>query len=498
MQSAIDSSTEGTGKPERGGWREVLRLALPLILANSFWTLQITIDRVMLSWYSSDALAAAMPAAMVFWTLLTLLQSTCAYATTFVAQYFGAARYHRVGPAVWQGIYFALGGGMFFLALIPLAPVIVTLGGHSPAIQALEHQYLIPLAYSALPALILAAVTGFFNGRGDTSVVIWLNGIGLAVNAVLDYFLIFGHGGFPEMGIAGAGWATVAGSWASALLALGLMFRKHFREKFATASGWRFDAPLFGRLMRFGLPSGLQWFMDGLVFTIFTFLIGRMGDAELGATSVAITLNLLAVLPAVGMGQAVSVLVGQRLGENRPDLAERSTWSGFWVAWIYMACVALVYLFLPHWLLGLFRSDAEPEKWAAVEALTVKLLWFVAFYCLFDSMNLVFSFALKGAGDTRFVTIAATILAWPVVVLPSWLAYEYEWGALTAWGFASAYVIALGFIFLARFRAGYWKDMRVIEEAPVVELPGEGDEPGQGIPDEGIPASALSAAKGAE
>src|SRR5688572_15081775 len=101
-----------------GGWRAVGRLALPLILANSFWTLQITIDRVLLGRLSADAVAAAMAGAMLFWTPLALLQSTAAYAGTFVAQYYGAGRRERVGPAVWQAIHFSLIAGAAFLALL--------------------------------------------------------------------------------------------------------------------------------------------------------------------------------------------------------------------------------------------------------------------------------------------------------------------------------------------------------------------------------------------
>lgn len=469
MQSANQESSE-PGMMPRGNWREVLRLALPLILANSFWTLQITIDRVMLAKHSSDELAAAMPAAMVFWTLLTLLQSTAAYATTFVAQYYGASRYHRVGPSVWQGIYFSLLTGVMFLGLIPLAPFIVQLAGHSESMQQLEHAYLVPLAYSALPTLILAAVTSFFNGRGETWIVIWFNLIGLVVNAVLDYLWIFGYGGFPEMGIAGAGWATVAGTWASALLAIACFLRRKYRVQFATLSGWKLDPALFGRLMKFGLPSGMQWFMDGVVFTIFVFLIGRMSDEALAATSLTISLNLLAILPVVGVGQAVSVLVGQRLGENNPDAAEHSTWSGFYIAWLFMVVVASMYLVIPEVLMQMFRNEAEPGDWSKIEVLVPQLLRFVAFYCLFDSMNLVFSFALKGAGDTRFVTIVAVALAWPVMVIPTVAAWYYEWGVLAAWTFASAYVVLLAFVFLARFRTGIWKSMRVIEATPQVEL----------------------------
>jgi len=465
----MPSSPEQDPQRPAGGWREVMRLALPLILANSFLTLQIFIDRLMLAHHSSEALMASMPASMLFWTLFTLPQSTAAYTMTFVAQYFGANRAERVGPAVWQGIYFAIGCGLLYFLLIPFVDAIVGLGGHEPALQALEAEYMVPLIFSALPALIVAAVTSFFSGRGESWVVMKINGVGMAVNAVLDYLLIFGNLGFPEMGIAGAGWATAAGNTASAVLCLALFFRKEYRSQFATVTGWRFEGALFARLMRFGLPSGFQWFMDGVVFTIFTFVIGRMGDAELGATTIAITLNIVAILPAIGMGQAVSILVGQRLGENNPELAERATWTGFRISWFYMTAVALTYMVIPGTLAELFRNESNLTQWEAISALVPSLLRFVAFYCLFDSLNLVFSFALKGAGDTRFVTIVALVLAWPLVVIPTILAERWGWGVLVAWGFASAYVIALGFVFLARFRSGVWKSMRVIEAAPVLK-----------------------------
>src|SRR5687767_4278421 len=106
----------------------------------------------------------------------------------------------------------------------------------------------------ALPSLIVASISGFFSGRGDSRTILWINGIGLIVNAVLAWSMIFGKFGLPAMGVAGAGWATVIAMWVSAFLALGLMLRRRFRREHATLSGWRFDPDLFKRVMRFGIP----------------------------------------------------------------------------------------------------------------------------------------------------------------------------------------------------------------------------------------------------
>lgn len=255
-------------------------------------------------------------------------------------------------------------------------------------------------------------------------------------------------------------------------MALALLWRKPYRDGFATLSGWRFDPALFGRLMRFGLPSGFHWALDVLAFSVFIFLIGTLGDTALAASSIAFTINMVAFLPPFGLCQAVSVLVGQRLGEDRPDLAERSTWTGFRITWLYMAVVAAAYFFLPGLFLQIFQSSAEPEKWAGVSALVPTLLAFVALYSLFDGINLVFSSALKGAGDTWFVTIASVTMAWALMVVPTAFAlWYYRVGLLWCWTFASAYIILVALVFLARFIQGKWKSMRVIE--PPTEGKGE-------------------------
>ena len=138
------------------------------------------------------------------------------------------------------------------------------------------------------------------------------------MNVALALVLIFGRAGFPEMGIAGAGWATVAGSWASALLALALLLRPKYREEFDTLRGWRPERELFGRLMKYGGPAGMQVFLDVLVFHVFMQLVGRLGEAAAGATTLTVRLNMVAFLPMMGLGQAVCILVGQRLGADRP------------------------------------------------------------------------------------------------------------------------------------------------------------------------------------
>jgi multidrug resistance protein, MATE family len=314
--------------------------------------------------------------------------------------------------------------------------------------------------------LIMAAVNGFFSGRGQTWTVLGIEAAGTAVNVVMAQLLIFGRLGFPEWGIAGAGWATVAGSWASALLALALFLRPRYREEFRTLSGWRPERELFGRLMKYGGPAGAQVFLDVLVFHVFVQLVGRLGESQTGATTLTVRLNMVAFLPMMGLGQAVAILVGQRLGADRPDLAERSAYTGLKWVFGYMCSVAAVYVFFPEALVGLFEGKRDPAGFAEVAAIVPSLLLCVAIYSVADSVNVTFSFALRGAGDTRFVSLLTFALAWPIMVVPTFLVVRSGGNIYWAWGFATAYILAMAVCFTLRFRAGRWKTMRVIEAAP--------------------------------
>jgi len=452
-----------------GGSLELWQVALPLVLSNAFWTLQITAGRVMLSRQNSETVGAAMSAGVLYWAMFALLHQTASYAATFVAQYLGAGRPQRVGPAVWQAIHFSLITGIGFLLFLPLTPWLISLSGHSPAMQELEVQYFRCLCFATLPLLLIAAVNSFFAGRGSTWPVLWMNVLGMTVEISVGYVLIYGGGPIPPLGITGAGMATVIASWASALFGIVLLLRRQFRREFATLNGWRPEPALFLRLLRFGLPNGLQFSLDAWAFTIFLLLMGRMGDAQLTATSMAFTLNSLALVPMLGLAQAVAVLVGRRLGMNRPDIATKSAYRGVFSCLVYTTAIAAIYAFAPHLLMDLFR-DTDTARWESVATIVPVLLRFVAVYCLFESMSLILSSALRGAGDTLFVSLATLILAWLLMVLPAFWAWKNGKNLYWSWTFATGYLVVLCFIFWGRFWQGRWRTMRVIESQQSPDL----------------------------
>lgn len=448
-------------------WKKLLSIAWPLIVANSFWNLQMTIDRVFLGTYSTEALGAAMTVMGVFWTPMALLQQTAAYVTTFVAQYFGSKKMEKIGPAVWQSLYISVIGGILFCLLIFLSDDFFAFINHQEIVRELEIDYFNAISYSALPTALVAAFSGFFTGLGNTRVVMAINGVGLLFNAFFDYLLIFGNWGFPELGIEGAGYATTIAGFASAAFAALLVFRRKFEEQYKIISSWRWDPQLLRRFIRYGLPSGLQWALEGLAFTVFLIVIGRFanGTAALASSSIAVTIMMLSILPALGVAQAVMALVGQHLGEKRPDLAVIDTHAGVQVSALYIGVMSLSFCFFPEFYLGWFENRQNIELWSEVVVIGRYLLFFVAGFTLFDAMNLNFSFALKGAGDTRFVSLMALIIPWPIMVVPTAFLTDQPGAVYWAWGFATAYAIAIAIVFWLRFRGGRWKTMSVIRDS---------------------------------
>lgn len=453
----------------RGWWsrpcgaRDVLEMSLPLVISTASWSVMHFCDRMFLFWHSTAATAAAMPAGMLHFAAICLPLNIATYVSTFVAQYEGAGRRPRVGRIVWQGFRIGLYATPLYLATNPLVPLAFQLAGHEGEIAALETSYFQVLNFGAGAGIMAGALSAFFTGRGSTRVVMAVDTLASVVNIVLDYCWIFGHAGFPALGIEGAGWATVTAQWFRVVAYLGLMMRPRWREPYGLVAGRRFDGPLMRRLFRYGGPNGLQVFVEVVAFAVFLLVVGRLGPDAMAATTVAFNVNALAWVPLLGLGIGLSAIVGQQLGRDRPDLAARATWTTFVIAQVYLCTAAVFYVAWPDVFLVGHAAGTDPQRFAALRALTVVLLRFVAAYSLLDAMNVVFAATLRGAGDTRYILWTNLALS-PLPVLASW-AGVVHWGLglYWCWGIVTAWVCLLALAFFGRFLQGHWRAMRVIE-----------------------------------
>ena len=455
---------------EPNGYREILILAIPLIISTGSWSFQTFIDRMFLAWYSTESVAAVMPAGMLSFTLLSFFLGAAGYVSTFVAQYKGAGYPHKIGPSLWQGIYLALFGGIIIFSLIPFLSLLFKLANHDPAVQELEVTYFTILCYGAFPAILANAFAGFKSGLGQTWPVMWINLAVTLFNIIFDYLLIFGKFGFPEMGIKGAAIITALCPVVSVTLYIFLIFNKKNNEKYRVISGFRFDKKLFFRLIRFGIPSGAQFFLDIVAFTLFAIFIGALGKDLLAASNIAFAINSITFMPMIGLGIAVSVLVGQNQGRENPLASTRCVWNAFHMVFTYMSTIAILLFVIPDLFIFPFMASADPSSSEAIRATCRVLLKFVAIYTLLDSFNILFISALKGAGDTKFIMISNFLLSFLLFIVPSYLViFHLKKGLYEAWAIATIYICLLGLNFFLRFLTGKWKKMRVIEEHHIIE-----------------------------
>lgn len=470
--AAADSPAQAGELPENAatswwsrpsGGREVLKLSIPLVISAMSWTVMTFIDRMLLNWVSDESMNAAFSGGAVWFAIICLPMGVCAYASTFVSQYFGDRQYGKIGPSVGQGLWVAMLVTPIILAIIPFVPAIFQAAAHSAEGIRQETVYLRILLCGAPAMLASQALSAFYNGRGKTSVVMLIDGGAAIANLLLDWVMIFGKFGFPAWGIAGAGWATVIALWLKFFTYLLLISRRENRQAFNSVSGLRFNRKLFGRLIWFGGPSGVQFLLDVLGFTVFVLLVGRLGGPASAATTMAFSISTLAFMPIYGFSIAASILVGQRLAENRPDLATRATWTTCVVALTYMGLMSLLYVLFPSFFLSGFLAETEGAHAAELAQIATRLLWFVAAYSMFDASLMVFSSAIKGAGDTRFVLYVSLVMS-ITLAAASWLGVEkLGLGVYGCWTIITAWVWVLGIIYLGRFLQGRWKSMRVIE-----------------------------------
>ncbi|MCP4670186.1 MAG: MATE family efflux transporter, partial [Desulfobacula sp.] len=302
----------------RDKYNKILKICLPLVLSMGATTVMEFTDRIFLGRYSMDALAAAMPAGITSFLFTSFFIGTAGYVNVFIAQYIGADDKKGVGASLWQGIYFSIIGAII-MALIALPAVrLFAFIGHAPEIQKLEVIYFRILCFGTGASILGTTLSCFYSGRGLTRNVMLVHIIGTLFNIPLDYAIINGVWGFPELGIRGAALATVMAWILIALIFIILVFKKKYNEQFGVWRARRFNLELFMRLMKFGIPGGVQFFLDILAFTFFILIVGRLGKQELAVTNMVMSINSLSYMPMFGFSMGVSTLVGQAMGGGRP------------------------------------------------------------------------------------------------------------------------------------------------------------------------------------
>ena len=446
-----------------GSLLNVLRVALPLILSSSCHAVNMFMDRLMLTRYSQPSAAAALTSGLTSFTLQCFFVGAVGYAGTFVAQYSGANQSRRVGTAVWQGIFMALAGAVFMAFCCLWVPYLFAALGHEPAVEEQENIYFRYLALGAAVFLLQQALSCFWSGRGKTTMVLMVSIFVTLLNLPLNYMFIYGKWGAPEMGTAGAALGTILAALGGLIIyAVGFFALKSSRRHFGTCSNiW--DWEMLCRMLKYSSPNGAQLLMDLAAFNVFILVLSLYGVKVQEASSIVFGINNLSFCPIMGIGMTASILVGQAVGAKDIPHAKKSVRNARTLMLIYMSLMMALFIFWPEIVLDPFVRAGDAEQVEVIRLAKVMLL-FVAAYLFGDGLVLVYSNAVRGAGDTKYIMNLTIIMAWGVFAIPCIIMRLLGCSVWYLWGCMSFYVLLFGLFCYLRYRGGKWTKMKVIED----------------------------------
>ena len=453
------------------GGREVLRVALPIVISCGTIAIMNMTDRMFLSWYDPTAMNASFQSGCLIWALLTFPQQLASFVNTFVAQYFGAGQKERIGSNIWQGIFLGVVFGLLFVAATPLVGPFFRALGTPRDVSLLEQKYWFYFCLGAVPAIAHEPLAAFFTGQRKMKVVMTLGIATVLINVILDPILIFGIGGYCRLGLAGAAIASAASLWFKFFAYYWLVRRADKSGEFRFRKQCRFDWREMKRLLRFGSMSGVQSMMENAFLTVFVLLVGWFGVKESAATAIAFNLNSLMLVPIYGLGVATATLVGNQVGAQRLDLASRAAYTSATLACAFAGVFVVVFLTMPNFFLDIYMAK-NPEKFAEIRSIAFNLLRIVAVYLFANTVNSIFTASLRGAGDTRFIMLATFCVSAPILAIMFGGVIWFQQGFYWCWSLQVSYIFVNATVFAIRFAGGEWKKKSLVKQ-PAKRLKGE-------------------------
>ncbi|MCZ6676350.1 MAG: MATE family efflux transporter [Candidatus Poribacteria bacterium] len=456
MQEYGESPGKKNGQTVPGGYREVWLLAYPVVITMASRTAMMLVDTAMVGRLGLTELAAVGLAGILTWTLFSFFNGLLVSINTFVAQRYGADDRRGIAVATWQGLYIALGSYLVVLLISRFMAPLFALMKPSAEIQRLGGIYAQIRLYGGISLFISVGIGSFLRGVGDTKTPMRIELVVNVINIILDYLLIFGNFGFPRLEVAGAAIATLIAGIIAAVGYLAVFLSRKSDQAFQTRSQFQMDVREIRRILRIGIPLGVQFFLDLGSFTVFAALIGRMGDVALAANNAAIALVSASFMPLQGFSLTATTLVGQYIGSDQLHYARKSGYTTIKMGVVYTFVVAVLFLTMPAFLLSLITPDPE------VVQLGKRVLFFAAIFQLSDGFGICSAGALKGAGDTLFTMWVSIGYAW-LLFLP--LAYGLGtvlgYGIAGAWCGATIYIVLVGTTYFLRFRSDRWERIQI-------------------------------------
>lgn len=399
-------------------WTRELRalfvLGWPLIVAQLAQNALFTTDVIMMGWLGPKFLAAGTLATSVMITLQLFGVGLIGAVAPMVAQALGAKQQKGVRRTVRQGLWAALLLAALITPVVFNLRLILVALGQDADLAALAETYAHTGAWLMAPAFGIIVLRSFLSAHGSTAVILIITVVGVAVNAVTNYALMFGAWGFPRLELAGAGLSTTLVNIAmfGLMLAYVLTHRKYKRYHILA----RFFKPDWGRfrdIFRIGLPIGLMLVAEVGLFTSASLMQGLIGPESIAAHAIALQCASLAFMVPLGLSQATTVRVGLAYGERAPAGIALAGWVSLGTTLLFMASTCALYLSMPDTLVGLFLDPQNPDNARTLE-LARSFVIVAALFQLVDGAQVSAGAALRGLSDTKMPLVLALLGYWGV------------------------------------------------------------------------------------
>jgi MATE family multidrug resistance protein len=396
--------------------RATIALAWPIALTNLSQMALLVTDAIMLGHHSPQALAASTLGANLYWLLFPIPFGIAHAAAPMLAQARGRKLHHLrdMRRTVRQGFWACTAAAVPAWLVLWHSGALLVLIGQDAALSAQAQEYGRALMWGMLPFAWFMVLRGFIAALERPAMAMWVATAAISFNALADYVLIFGHWGFPELGIAGAGWASTLSNVLMLLGLAALIARDRRMRRFRLLGRfWRHDFPRLRELYRLGLPISAALLFETGVFAVAAFMMGAFGAPALAAHAVAIQTAAATFMVPMGLSQAATARVGLAVGAGNLLGAMRAGWTAIALAAGFMALMALLLLTLPELVAGLFLDETNPES-AAVIAQARVLLMLAGLFQVFDGVQAVAAGALRGLKDTRVPMLLAGLGYWGI------------------------------------------------------------------------------------
>lgn len=446
-----------------GGIKELLVIALPMIISTACDGLMTFTDRMFLARLGTNEMNAAMGGGTTIQVFFFFFMGLIGYSNALVAQYFGSGDKRTSSVVLFQALLVVVVAYPVILLLKPLTFILFDFMQLSPTQLNLQLRYMNILAWGSFFSLLRFAMGCFFTGIGKPKVVMAATITALILNVLLDYMLIFGKFGCPAMGIEGAAVATVLGTVGACLVLFAGYFHRYVRIEFEVTRSFRFNWNVMKKLLYYGYPAGVEMLLSFMAFTLIILLFHSRGEVVATASTIMFSWDLMTFIPLVGIEIAVTSLVGRYMGAARPQVAHRAALSGIKMGVLFSAVVMVVFIAIPRTLVIVFSPDIPNQIFNESVDLAVNMIRIASLYVLAEAFMVALVGALRGAGDTHFTMYASVGLHW-LLVLVLYISFKvFDVETLAAWSILVVAFLCFCWLLYFRFRSEKWKKINVLK-----------------------------------